>query len=284
MDYRRYDGIAPFLADWRERLLARESANNLMLGIALRLEGGHAYSEAEPVLRGVFAGGRPVLAALMTPPHRLTVHCEEDAARAEALERLAAGLAADGIDLPGVVGPTEAAGRFAEIWTRTAGCACRVGTRLRVFELREVRTVPAAPGAPRRAGEDDFQRVVDWTMAFSAEAVEDLERERAERLVEQKLAAGDIWLWEDGGPAAMAAKARPTVTGCTVNLVYTPPDRRRRGYATSLVAHLSRHLLGEGYAFCNLFTDLANPTSNSIYVKVGYRPVCDFEDLRFEAP
>ncbi|MBN2170232.1 MAG: GNAT family N-acetyltransferase [Candidatus Krumholzibacteriota bacterium] len=284
MRYHRYDDVASFLADWEECLLRRESANNLMLGIALRLAAGHAYSEEAPVLRGVFDGVRPVLAALMTPPHRLAIHCEDAGACQDGLERLAAGLAGDGVALPGVVGPKDPAGRFAEIWTRTAGCASRVGMRMRVFELREVADVTAAPGAPRRAGEGDLDLAVDWTVAFSAEAVESLERERAEKLVRVKLAAGDIWFWEDGGPVAMAAKARPTVNGCTVNLVYTPPDRRRRGYATSLVAHLSRHLLGEGYAFCNLFTDLANPTSNSIYMKVGYLPVCDFDELHFEAP
>ncbi len=30
-----------------------------------------------------------------------------------------------------------------------------------------------------------------------------------------------------------------------------------------------------------LFTDLSNPTSNSIYQKIGYRPVCDFTEYIF---
>jgi predicted GNAT family acetyltransferase len=33
-----------------------------------------------------------------------------------------------------------------------------------------------------------------------------------------------------------------------------------------------------------LYTDLANPTSNSIYQAVGYRRVGDAVELRFEAP
>ena len=281
-DYRRYDGIASFLADWQDRLLARESANNLMLGIALRLQGGHSYSEEPPVLCGVFDGGRPALAALMTPPHKLIIHCEDDAACEGALDRLASGLAGDGVELPGVVGSRDPVGRFAAIWSRRTGRDTQVAMRMRVFELREVKDVPAPPGAARRAGEGDLALAVEWAMAFSAEAVENLERERAEKLMRDKLAAGDIWFWEDGGTVSMAAKARPTVHGCTVNLVYTPPDRRRRGYATALVARLSRELLAEGFAFCNLFTDLANPTSNSIYMKVGYEPIGYFDDLRFE--
>ncbi len=82
----------------------------------------------------------------------------------------------------------------------------------------------------------------------------------------------------------MAARARPTAHGIAVNAVYTPPEWRGRGYATSSVSQLSARLLEEGYEFCVLYTDLANPTSNAIYARIGYRGVRDFAlyDLRLE--
>ena len=66
-----------------------------------------------------------------------------------------------------------------------------------------------------------------------------------------------------------------------MNAVYTPPEWRGRGYATAAVATLSSELLGEGYAMCVLYTDLANPTSNRIYRRIGYEAVCDSLHLRF---
>jgi predicted GNAT family acetyltransferase len=80
----------------------------------------------------------------------------------------------------------------------------------------------------------------------------------------------------------MAGWAGPTPRGVRINFVYTPPAHRGRGYATSCVAALTRHLLDPGKEFCFLFTDLANPTSNKIYRRLGYRHVCDFRDVRFE--
>lgn len=74
----------------------------------------------------------------------------------------------------------------------------------------------------------------------------------------------------------MAASARPTKRAIAVNGVYTPPRWRRHGYATACVAALSEILLRRGFAFCVLYTDLANPTSNGIYTRIGYRPVRDF--------
>jgi hypothetical protein len=68
----------------------------------------------------------------------------------------------------------------------------------------------------------------------------------------------------------------------TVGGVYTPPELRNRGYATSCVAELSRNILQSGKEFCTLYTDLANPTSNSIYMKIGYKPVCDSVEYAFK--
>jgi predicted GNAT family acetyltransferase len=65
-------------------------------------------------------------------------------------------------------------------------------------------------------------------------------------------------------------------------MVYTPPHLRKQGYATSCVAALTQRMLDSGKRFCCLYTDLTNPTSNAIYQKIGYQPVCDSEDLVFE--
>ena len=83
---------------------------------------------------------------------------------------------------------------------------------------------------------------------------------------------------------SLAGFAGPTPTGIRVGPVYTPPEHRRRGYAKTLVAALSRWLLEQGHRGCFLFTDLANPTSNRIYTDIGYERVCDALEFRFRMP
>jgi hypothetical protein len=63
--------------------------------------------------------------------------------------------------------------------------------------------------------------------------------------------------------------------------VYTPPELRGRGYASALTAHVSAEQLAAGRSFCFLYTDLANPTSNRIYVALGYERVCDSVEYAF---
>jgi predicted GNAT family acetyltransferase len=58
---------------------------------------------------------------------------------------------------------------------------------------------------------------------------------------------------------------------------------RGRGYAGACTAAVSQTILDGGAQFCTLFTDLSNPTSNGIYQRIGYRPVCDYTEYTFSS-
>ena len=80
---------------------------------------------------------------------------------------------------------------------------------------------------------------------------------------------------------SLAGFGGPTPNGIRIGPVYTPPDLRGRGYGTAVTAEVSRLLLDRGHRFCFLYTDLANPTSNAIYMRIGYEPVCDSREVAF---
>jgi hypothetical protein len=125
----------------------------------------------------------------------------------------------------------------------------------------------------------DFELVQQWNAAFCREAGVPTAAtpERLRGLVQ----AGEMFLWKIPQPVSMAVAVQPTPNGIRVSGVYTPPGHRRKGYATALVAALSQRLLDSGRKFCFLFADLANPTSNGIYERIGYEPVCDFQEYDF---
>ena len=58
------------------------------------------------------------------------------------------------------------------------------------------------------------------------------------------------------------------------------PALRGNGYASGLVGRMTAELLGL-HRFCFLFTDLANPTANGIYQRIGYEAVSDVEHYAF---
>ena len=52
--------------------------------------------------------------------------------------------------------------------------------------------------------------------------------------------------------------------------------------SSAVTAHATKHCLARGLDYCFLYTDLSNPTSNKIYVNIGYEFVCDSADYAFD--
>ena len=196
-----------------------------------------------------------------------------------------AALAADAFGalgrLPGVTGPRQSAAGFAEAWLALSGGRATISMRQRLHRIEHVNAdLPAVQGRLREVTPSERALAVEWALAFVREAIPNRPSE-AEEGVDRHLRAGTLYFWDDGRPVAMCATPGGAPSGARINLVYTPPDLRRRGYATAAVSDLTRRLLDGGSRYCCLYTDLANPTSNSVYRRIGYRPVCDIDEYSF---
>lgn len=277
-----YPTAIDFLAQTQEILEAEEVANGLMLGVCLRLKEHPERMPEGLFLATVHDGNNLFAAAMMTPPFNLVVQ-KNAIDPSQPFEEIAQRLRNWSHQPPGVNGRKEDSLAFAQIWQKLTGQSFHPAVQLRVFRLDEVHYGLEIPGKMRLATMKDLMLVLQWQEAFDHEALPHAPHKVDPALIEWTIREGNRFLWEvDGKAVSMAGKTRPTAHGCTVGPVYTPRDLRGKGYATGLVAHLSQHLLDCGYQFATLFTDLANPTSNSIYQKIGYRPVCDFTEYRFE--
>lgn len=262
-------------------LEANEVVNGLVLGIALRLRDDPAVASSPFYLATVEDENGLALVGLKTTL-KLLLYAPHPPAD-QALRLVAADLLQRQENMPGVNGPAELSRAFAHTWQQMAAQALHVETRLRLYELRQVIWPPQPDGVFRPARDADADLLADWSYAFQAEAIGDADRAEARRVVEVATQQNRLFVWQGPNqPVTMAASTRPTAHGMSVSLVYTPPELRRRGYASACVAAVSQHILDLGKSYCTLFTNLANPISNSIYQKIGYRPVCDFEEIGFE--
>lgn len=276
MNWRTSDSAREYLAAVRELLLAHEVENSLIYGIVRDL----ATSDVPPPPGGVLGivanQETPLAAVVRTPPWPLVISLCSPAAAAFAAEAVHRA----GIEVPQLLAECDAATVFVERWTQLAG---RIGRRTyghRLHRLDRVEHRGTAVGSLRQAGIDDIPLVARWSRGFAEDIPGSLHGD-IDEMARQRVQGGEVYLWCDPDPVAMAAWTRPTETGICVNLVYTPPAGRGRGYATSAVAALTQQLLDGGRAWCALFTDTANPTSNRIYRRVGYRPVADFDLITF---
>jgi predicted GNAT family acetyltransferase len=287
MKLTNYHSAQDFLAVTREALEAQEVVNSLMLGIAENLVGNpHFYGEADPYLVVVEADDRQLLRATMTPPFGLILSFDTPEI-AEALKLVITDLQQRGLNIPDVSGPTPSSEQFAQAWAENTGGSFELEMAQRLYELRAVNPVQGVSGEMVVAVEVDIPLITKWMIGFQIDCFGELSvtEERIQQGVTRSVGAKAWHLWQvDGEPVSMALPTRPTRHGISVGGVYTPPEQRRHGYASACVAALSQKLLDQGYQFCSLFTDLANPTSNSIYMQIGYRPVADFDKYKLFLP
>ena len=280
MKVRSLEDPVRFLESSGELLGGDEARHNLVFGIVASLRDDPLlYPERHLWLVETEAG--VAAAALQTPPFNIVVTRPTDE---RALDALAAALFAGGLELPGVTGAVPEVDDFARAWRRRSGRAARVRREQRIYALENVRPADAS-GAAREATSDDLGLLRDWIGAFAVETATGGPRdEMLARMIEGRLrqpTAGFL-LWKDGDvPVSLAGWGGPTPSGIRVGPVYTPPELRRRGYASALVAELSSRQLVAGRRFCFLYTDAANPTANRIYSEIGYEHVCDSRELEF---
>ncbi|MEO8126320.1 MAG: GNAT family N-acetyltransferase [Bryobacteraceae bacterium] len=187
-------------------------------------------------------------------------------------------IAKAGVSLPGINGDAATAANFAGRWTERRQSAATPFQGSRLYECVEVGDAPRIGGRLRQALPADGGMLIHWTHAFLAEIGERVHD--AELRVERALAAGQLWLWDDDGPASMALSREPVEGVVRLAGVYTPADKRKRGYAGACVGALTKRLREAEYR-CVLYTDLGNPTSNSIYRRIGYKAVAEALRYRF---
>lgn len=274
-----YKTAAEFLDNAQPFLEAHEELNSLILGISLRLRERGETQQNVFVTIADNDQGQIVATAMMTPPFRLVTSSTRND---DDLILMAETLHHHDWKLPGVNGPSTTSQLFAQAWTALTDAELTINRNMRLYSLDEVITPPPASGKLRLATDADLELMAQWMVEFNKEAVQvasTLDEARAN--FEPRIANQELFIWDDGQPVTMAAQTRPTRRTETIGMVYTPPEHRRRGYATACVAALSRIILDAGYKYAVLFTDLMNPTSNSIYQKIGYRPLGDFEEFTF---
>lgn len=258
-------------------LLQAEPEHNLMLGLIELLKRATKGSGHPPYLVTVEENGHVCGCALRTPPYKLSLTRMPHGAIPELVNDVAQVYQ----ELPAVLGTAPVARAFGEAWAIFKNVQCTPGKKQRIYELRQVTwPEPLASGELRLAEPNDSALMQSWLDQFSKEAGVDTINHRS--FMENHIHNKTAFIWEDEGtPRTSALYSGKTPNGVRVGFVYTPQPHRRRGYASACVAALSQRALDGGNQFCCLYTDLSNPTSNSIYQQIGYTPVSDVMDYNF---
>jgi predicted GNAT family acetyltransferase len=287
MEIIHFDEPKEFQEEAQAYLVEQEAQNNLLLGILANIIGGE-YADIKPYQALARAAGMIQAAVLCTPPYPALLSYQNPAPGESVMQMLLEDLQSRlGDDFCGLSGNKEFVTPLIKRWQENSGKEACLEMALRIYKLETVQPVNDVPGQPRMANQQDQEMLLNWYAGFHRDSMNTEPnptrvRKQAKNYLTADPSMRGLLIWEvEGTPVSMAGYSGPTPHGIRVGAVYTPPDQRRKGYASACTASLSQQLLDQGFQFCFLFTDLLNPTSNHIYQQIGYRPVCDVDRYVF---
>jgi len=287
MKFKLYRDVKEFYGETHGIMMRHEAQNMIPLGnLIVGNEGRDKTDWRDPenwFMATVSDEHGALLTAIMTPPYNLTLYATDNIYDSDVLTCLIRGIKETEIAIGGVMTESSLAEGFAQAYSAETGMNYEITQRQRLYELRKVNPDIPLVGNIRIAGKQDMSFLPYWFEAFDSDcfgSIPAVKKDPEPYLYH--ISDGNLFILEEVGmPVSMAKISREMQTVAGVSYVYTPPYLRGRGYATSCVAMLSRLILERGFSKCVLYTDLANPTSNSIYQKIGYEPICDSLEIKF---
>lgn len=216
--------------------------------------------------------GAVLLTAARTSPFPMLLYETDNVHNDEALEFFTASLVHNGIDIDCIMTEKELAKKFCVSYGKRANKNFNKKESLVLYVLESVSQLALPDGSFRQANESDMFYLPYWLADFVPAChlgAYDLSSGvmTTKRLIEN----GSLYIWEDGTPVSAAACVRQTPHCSVIGQVYTPPHLRGKGYSTACVYHLTRQLFNDGFKYCALYADCANPYSNKVYRKIGYK-------------
>lgn len=284
-----YNDVEEFYTTCSKFLEEYEAENNLIIGIleALRTDIQAYDPTIAPVMIVIFDKTEIVLVSLGTPPHNQIISYTENLSSIPVLIDF---LIEQKVEVPGILGFKDGALLFADIWTKKRKKTKILNMNERIYKLEEVNPQTLGDNLFELATEENTDIMIQFAKNFAQDAFVNLPKDQIERHQKNMAHGMDKWIAEKllyvlkvhNQIVSIVKASRNTPNGRAVTLVYTPPKFRRKGYATETVAKLCQSILNEEKMYCFLFTDLANPTSNKIYMNIGFKPILDVDEYRFE--
>ncbi|PQZ57106.1 GNAT family N-acetyltransferase [Bacillus sp. MYb209] len=262
-----YEDVLHFKKDVISFLEKNEQENNLLLGVLQVVQ--------EPKFMGVMKQGEEVVTVFLKTEEKQIIVATSEISE-DAIVELAKQLTRIYPDIPGLIGNKKIVQKLAEEIAILEHKKTTVVMEQGIYALKQVKKKWDREGILREINRDELPLIEKWVYQFCEDVKLPTTKEKAKQTAHTLITTNRLFGLEvDGKLVSVAAKTRPTTNNITVNFVYTPKEERKKGYASNCVAALSQRMLNEGYKTTTLYTDLANPTSNKIYQKIGYEQIME---------
>ncbi len=247
MKANRINTIKEFYDLTVEKLLSDEVRYSLLFGLAERAVSNNAPEQKGTWYLTITDKDKLCIAVWRTPLQPILAYFEGDIN--ECAKTLADAVHSIEPSIPGIVGDKNIADAFTKCWCESFGNKITDRMSQRIYKLTDLIMPKLSPGVFRKATLFEKDTVILWNEAFYREALNDVAPPDIEKICLERIRNGNIFIWVDNIPKSMAIKTIPGKNGISISGVYTPPENRSIGFASSCVSSLCKLLLTE-YSYC----------------------------------
>ena len=274
----KYDDLTLFKKDVISFLEQFEAENNLILGVLLSI----SENESPLLMATVIKDNEIGLVLLQTHPRQIILSKSVTYTSNE-INIIGEKLSNTMQEIPGLIGEKKLTTDLAMYISKLKGIEVGFVMDQKIYKLEKVVKKTNTNGILRRVVENDHHIIKEWLYQFCFETNQSMSLEEADKKAKLMINTGNLVAWVvDGRMVSMAYATRPTQNNITISYVYTPIIERKKGYASDCVSAFSQSLLDLGYKTTSLYTDISNPTSNKIYIQIGYEAILDSVVILFK--
>lgn len=160
---------------------------------------------------------------------------------------------------------------FADKYSKLLGVSNKLSVGMESYHCPKVIKPKNVQGRLIKAQLNNLDIVAEFSVGFAFWCFgKKLIKEEQIVTAESMIKSGNLYLWEvDNKICSMVAIAHRSKNHARINNVYTPPEQRKKGYASAMVAELSSIIIKEDL-IPMLYADIKNPDSNKVYKSVGF--------------
>lgn len=281
MRCRQFASIENYLDHCQAFLMENETENSLPLGVAISIK-NKTRKASSPYFFAIENERQILAVAQRRNVDRPMFLSKMNRAQ---LQLLCDKILSLNISPEGVVGSPFACEKFSEIFAQERGLSCKLLMKQGVYESKKI-LMPKLDSEQLVVASRDQEKIChDYMFGFVTDCFPDHEspKEESQKITENLLINKNLYLLKNkiGEFVSMIGNSRNSPNGASISYVYTPKTHRQKGYGSKITSLLSQKLLGQGFKFYNLYTDLLNPTSNSIYQKIGYKMIDESKHISF---
>jgi uncharacterized protein len=268
----KYVDLILFKKDVISFLEQYEAENNLVLGVLQSL----SEKDESPIFMATVIKDNDIGLVLLQTHPREIILSKSISFTSKEIHVIGKKLNNTTQEIPGFIGEKKLTTELAMYISNVKGIQACVLMDQKIYKLEKVVKKTTTNGKLRRIIEKDHYTIKDWVYQFCNETNQPISLEEADKKARVMINKENLVAWEvNGEMVSMAYATRPTQNNITISFVYTPISERKKGYASDCVSAFTQFLLDRGYKTTSLYTDLSNPTSNKIYIHIGYEAIMD---------